>query len=115
METLVKKEIKIIDWITVIYLSWELDETNVDDTFTEIYSEIWDFSDKKVLLNLDWLKYMNSKTIWYIAEILDMVEEWEGSLSISNAWEEVNLILDTVWLSWIIPIFSSEEEALENI
>lgn len=115
METLVKKEIKIINWVTVIYLSWELDETNVDNTFKEIYSEIWDFSGKDILLNLEWLKYMNSKTIWYIAEVLDMVEDSDWFLYISNLWDEVKVILDTVWLSWIIQIFPTEEEAFSNI
>jgi hypothetical protein len=52
-----------------------LDETNADKTFTAIYNAIGDFTNKRVIFNLSGLKYLNSKSIGYIADIFSNIED----------------------------------------
>lgn len=90
----------------------ELDETNADKTFTSIYNEIGDFTGKKVLFNLAGLKYLNSKSIGYIADIFSNIEDGNGRMALSNMTEEVKDTLELVGITTIIEVFETEEEAL---
>ena len=77
METLIKINKSEEKGILIFEFSWELDETNADKTFKSIYEQIWEFENKKILLKLTGLKYINSKSIWYIADIFSNIEEKE--------------------------------------
>jgi len=92
---------------------WELDETNADNTFTTIYEQIGDFADKNILFNLAGLKYLNSKSIGYIADVFSNLEENDGQMHISNCDEGVKDVLELVGITTIIPTVDSEAEALE--
>lgn len=110
METLIDVK-KRIEWdITIFEFSWELDETNADKTFKNIYDEVGDFKTIKILFNLSWLKYLNSKSIWYIADIFSNVEENEWEMYISNCTEWVKDVLELVWITTIIKTVDKEEE-----
>lgn len=113
METLVEVNKKEKNWIIIFNISWELDETNSDKTFTWIYKQIWDFKDKKVILNLSGLKYLNSKSIWYIADIFSNIEEADSKMYISNCEEWVKDVLELVWITTIVPTVESQEEAIK--
>lgn len=115
METLVEVNKKEQDWILIFEFSWELDETNADKTFTAMYAQIWDFSGKKIIFNLKNLKYLNSKSIWYIADIYSNVEENEGQMYISNCDEWVKDVLELVWITTIIPTVDTLAEALDAL
>jgi len=115
METLVEVNKKEENWIVIFNISGELDETNADKTFTGIYTEIWDFSNKKILLDLTWLKYLNSKSIWYIADIFSNVEENDSKMYISNCDEWVKDVLELVWITTIVPTVDTKEEAIEDM
>lgn len=113
MET--QMEIKKRDAANVIIFDFigELDETNADSTFTSIYEQIWDFTDKNILFNLAGLKYLNSKSIWYIADVFSNIEENDGQMYISNCDEGVKDVLELVGITTIIPTVDAEAEALE--
>ncbi len=113
METLVEVNKKEENWVVIFNISGELDETNADKTFTGIYKEIWDFTGKKILLDLTWLRYLNSKSIWYIADIFSNVEENESQMYISNCDEWVKDVLELVWITTIVPTVDTKQEALE--
>lgn len=115
METLVEVNKKEQNWILIFDFSWELDETNADKTFTSIYWEVWDFSGKKIIFNLANLKYLNSKSIWYIADIYSNVEENEWQMYISNCDEWVKDVLELVWITTIIPTVETLEEAINAL
>ncbi len=115
METLVKVNKKEVNGILVFELSGELDETNADKTFKGIYDDIWDFADKKIVLNLSWVKYVNSKSIGYIADIFSNIEENEWKMYISNPTESVKDILELVGITTIVPTVDTEEEALKEL
>lgn len=115
METLIEVNKKEENWILIFNLAGELDETNADKTFKWVYDQIWDFSNKKVILNLDWLKYLNSKSIWYIADVFSNIEDNDWEMYISNCSEWVKDILELVWITTIVPTVDTEEEAIESL
>jgi anti-anti-sigma factor len=115
METLVNVNKKEENWIIIFNISGELDETNADKTFTGIYKEIGDFNDKKIILNLEGLKYLNSKSIWYIADIFSNIEEADSKMYISNCDESVKDVLELVWITTIVPTVETEEEAIKEL
>lgn len=115
METLIEVNKKDENWILVFDFSWELDETNADKTFTSIYKEIWNFTQKKIIFNLANLKYLNSKSIWYIADIFSNIEENNWKMCICNCDEWVNDVLELVGITTIIPTVSTLEQAISEL
>jgi len=112
METLI--EIKKKEWngITVFEFHGELDETNADSTFSSIKNEIGEYEDKKVIFNMIGLRYLNSKSIWYIADIFWEIEDADWAMSISNCDEWVKDVLELVWITQIIDMYDTVEEAV---
>jgi len=115
METLIEVNKKEVNWIIIFNITGELDETNADKTFTSIYEGIGEFEEKKIILNLEWLKYLNSKSIWYIADIFSNIEDADSKMYISNCDEWVNDVLELVWITTIVPTVATEEEAIKAI
>jgi stage II sporulation protein AA (anti-sigma F factor antagonist) len=113
METLIEVNKKEESGVTIFHFSGELDETNADKTFTSIYEEIGDFSGKKILFNLEGLKYLNSKSIGYIADVFSNIEDNDGQMHISNCDDGVKDVLELVGITTIIPTVDTEKEALE--
>ncbi len=115
METLVEVNKKDQNWILIFEFSGELDETNADKTFTAIYEGIWGFAGKKIIFNLANLKYLNSKSIWYIADIYSNVEENEWQMYISDCDEWVKDVLELVGITTIIPTVDTVHQAIEAL
>lgn len=113
METLIEVKKREQGDISIFDFIGELDETNADKTFTGIYEQIWDFSDKKILFNLTGLKYLNSKSIWYIADVFSNLEDNDGLMYISDCDEGVKDVLELVGITTIIPTVDTESEAIE--
>lgn len=115
METLIEINKKDENWVLIFEFAWELDETNADKTFTSIYENIGSFEWKKIILNFSWLKYLNSKSIWYIADIFSNVDENDWKMCICECKEWVKDVLELVWITTIISTVATEEEALKLI
>jgi len=115
METLIKVNKKEESGITIFEFVWELDETNADKTFKYIYDEIWDFTDKKIVLNLKGLKYLNSKSIWYIADVFSNTDENGWKMYISDCDEWVKDVLELVGITEIVTTVNTEAEAVEAL
>lgn len=115
METLIEVNKKEKDWITIFDFKWELDETNADKTFKSIYNEVWDFTSKKIIFSLEWLKYLNSKSIWYIADIFSNLEDNSWTMYICECDEWVKDVLELVGITTIIPTVDTLDEAIELI
>ncbi|EKE29050.1 MAG: hypothetical protein ACD_2C00241G0003 [uncultured bacterium (gcode 4)] len=90
----------------------ELDETNADKTFTAIYNAIGDFTWKRIIFNLSGLKYLNSKSIGYIADIFSNIEDGNGQMFLTNLTDEVRDTLELVGITTIITTLNTENEAL---
>ena len=93
----------------------ELDETNVDTTFPNIIADIGDFTHVRILFNLVELRYLNSKSIGYIADIAQRTEDGNGKFALSNIGAEVRDTLDLVGITSIIPVFDGEDAALAEL
>jgi len=115
METLIEVNKKEQDWVYIFEFNWELDETNADKTFKSIYDQIGEFEWKNIIFSMKELKYLNSKSIWYIADVFSNIEDAEGKMYICNCSEWVKDILELVWITTIIPTVDTEEEALKAI
>lgn len=113
METLIEIQKREEGDVTIFDFTGELDETNADKTFTDVYEQIGDFSDKKILFNLAGLKYLNSKSIGYIADVFSNLEDNDGLMHISNCDEGVKDVLELVGITTIIPTVDTEKEALD--
>ena len=113
METLIEINKRSEGNIVVFDFAGELDETNADKTFASVYEQIGDFSDTKLLFNLKDLKYLNSKSIWYIADVFSNIEDNDGVMYISDCDEGVKDVLELVGITTIIPTVETEAEALE--
>ena len=98
--------------IEIFEFHGELDETNADKTFTAIYNTIGDFTGKKVIFNLVGLKYLNSKSIGYIADIFSNIEDGNGQMYITDMTDEVKDTLELVGITSIINITATEQEAI---
>ena len=115
METLIEVNKKEEGNVLIFEFTGELDETNADKTFKSIYDQIGDFNWKKILLNLLGLKYLNSKSIGYIADVFSNVEDADGKMCISNCSEGVKDILELVGITTIIITVDTEEEAIKEL
>ena len=115
METLIEVNKKEENWVMIFVFSWELDETNADKTFKSVYDEIGKFDDKKILFNMSGLKYLNSKSIWYIADVFSNIEDNDGKMYISDCSEWVKDILELVGITTIVPTVDTEKEALNEM
>jgi anti-anti-sigma factor len=103
-----------IQGVEVFEFHGELDETNADKTFTAIYNAVGDFTGKKILFNLIGLKYLNSKSIGYIADIFSHIEDGNGQMQLSNLGEEAKDTLELVGITTIIAVSATQEEALQK-
>lgn len=98
--------------VKIFAFDGELDESNVDSTFPSIIESIGNFSNVKILFNLEKLKYLNSKSIGYIADIAQRTEDGDGKFALCNLTAEVNDTLDLVGITSIIPIYNSQDSAI---
>lgn len=101
--------------VKIFSFHWELDETNVDTTFPNIIADIGDFTGARILFNLIELKYLNSKSIGYIADIAQRTEDGKGKFALSNIGAEVRDTLDLVGITSIVPVFEAEDTALAEL
>lgn len=115
MNTAIEIKTREVSGVIIFEFNGELDETNADKTFTSIYNAIGDFAGKKILFNLSGLKYLNSKSIGYIADIYSNTDDGGGKMSISNMTDEVKDTLELVGITTIIAIFDGEEEAIASM
>lgn len=115
METLVEVKKREATGVVIFDFSGELDETNADKTFTSIYEMIGDFSKKKIIFNLMGLKYLNSKSIGYIADVFSNLEDNNGKMYLCNCDTGVKDVLELVGITTIIPTVESEEQAISEI
>jgi len=115
MNTAIEIKKKSVGGVEVFEFHGELDETNADKTFTAIYNSIGDFAGKKIVFNLLGLKYLNSKSIGYIADIFSNIEDGNGQMYLTNMTDEVRDTLELVGITTIISVASTEADALKAL
>lgn len=101
--------------IKIFSFNWELDETNVDNTFPSIISEIGNFNQSRILFDFNKLAYLNSKSIGYIADIAQRTEDGNGKFGLCALSNEVHDTLDLVGITSIVPTFDTLETAVTEL
>ena len=96
------KRSKSEEWDFIFSFSWELDETNADNTFEPLYKELEDFK-WKLIFDFNDLKYINSKTIGYLVDIFSKIEENWWEMYIKNCTWWIKDTLSFTWIDTIIP------------
>lgn len=93
-------------------ISGQLDESNVDEKIKTIY-EVVENNPKnlKLILDLEDLDYMNSKSIGYLTDIYGKVTEGGGKMAIAKAKSNIVDILQVVGLTQLIESYETIEEA----
>ena len=90
----------------------QLDETNVDEKAKLIYSLIeQNPKNLNLLLDLENLEYMNSKSIGYLTDWFSKVTEGSGKVVIAKARPNILDILEVVGLTQLINCFPTTDEA----
>ena len=102
--------------IKLIALEGILDESNADDFAPKVYEVIEQMPEQtSVILDLEKLSYMNSKSIGYISSIYEDIAENDWNMYICNNNENVAEILDMVWMWEYIPMTKTIDEAIEAL
>jgi anti-anti-sigma regulatory factor len=99
--------------ITIYTFPSFLDETNTWKIFDTINNDLWDFVDKKVVLNFTYLRYLNSRALWSLSEIYSILDENKWKAYICNCDTAVGSILDLIGADYVLPVVATEEEAIK--
>lgn len=111
MSTLTSNQKDLGNETSIIYLSWEIDESNIDDLKSTI-EPVLDGNIKNLILNIKDLRYINSMVIWWFAnQITIFAEKWK-TFVFSEYNEDIYDILDLVWLTYAIETYETNEEAI---
>ena len=97
--------------IEIISLSWEVDESNIEELKKSIIPFL-DWTTENLILNLDKLVFINSMVIWWFASLIwDFADKWKKFV-FSEPNEDIFDIIDLVWLTAAIETYDTDEEAL---
>jgi anti-anti-sigma factor len=95
-----------------ITISGQLDETNVDNESKKIYELLEKEGEgAKLLFNFKDLKYMNSKSVGYLADWHGKLAKAKGNMVIVNAADNIMEVLSVVGLDSIIEVVDSMDKA----
>lgn len=98
--------------VKLIKIAGQLDESNVDEEAKKIYDLIeQNPKNLNLILDLEGLEYMNSKSIGYLTDWYGKVFENSGKVVIAKAKPNILDILEVVGLTQLIKNYSSVEEA----
>ena len=95
----------------VIAFAGQLDETNVDGEAKKIYQVIEEMAEPHLILDLENLTYMNSKSIGYVTDWYSRTAAKNGRIVIARPRPNILDILKVVGITQIIPILETIEEA----
>lgn len=98
--------------VKLIKITGQLDESNVDEEAKKIYDLIeQNPKNLNLILDLEGLEYMNSKSIGYLTDWYGKVFENGGKVIIAKAKPNILDILEVVGLTQLIKNYPSVEEA----
>ena len=108
----------------VLYQKENNKSGNIANSISSIYKvaynkfyidELYLFITKKIIFNLKNLKYLNSKSIWYIADVFSNLEDKQGKMQICECDTGVKDVLELVGITTIISTVTTEAEAITAI
>lgn len=98
--------------IKVAHISGQLDESNVDEKIQVLYKILEENPQGlNLILDLENLEYMNSKSIGYLTDIYGKIAQNGGQVAIAKARPNIADILQVVGLTQLIKTFDSVVDA----
>ncbi|MBI2634684.1 anti-sigma factor antagonist [Candidatus Peregrinibacteria bacterium] len=102
--------------IKVAHISGQLDESNIDEKIQTLYKLLEDNPQGlNLILDMENLDYMNSKSIGYLTDIYGKVAQNGGQVLIAKTKPNIADILQVVGLTQLIKTFNSVEEAVASV
>ncbi len=96
----------------IVILQGQLDESTVVNFSEQVYKLIDSASENsRVILDLEGLSYLNSKSIGYIADFFSRLESKNSKLVLAKAQPNVRDILNVVGIDQIVPMTQTLNEA----
>ena len=98
--------------IHIISLQGQLDESTVNEFSTQVYAVIEQCTENsRVILDLEQLTYLNSKSIGFIADFFFFLQSKNSKLVLAKAQANVVDILNVVGIDQIVPMTQTLNEA----
>ncbi|EKE29304.1 MAG: hypothetical protein ACD_2C00193G0025 [uncultured bacterium (gcode 4)] len=106
-------QISLEDWLIVFRLAWDADSMNTDSVFEKIMSETNMFN--KIVLDMDWLSYCNSRFLWQLFSLADTLEKKMWKVCIRKCNQAIMETLSIVWMFDVIPMCETVVEARQYL
>ena len=108
------REVDGHDYISVISVSGELDESNLNELENGLSSVILDLNKTIVIFDLSDLIFMSSKIIGYLASLYSTLNHSNRKMILASYNENISDILKLVGLDKLIPSYLDLNDALED-
>jgi anti-anti-sigma regulatory factor len=95
----------------ILFLKWEVDESNIAN-LKENINNFLHWNKDNLILNIKELTYINSMVIWWLASCISEFELAWKHFAFTEANEDIFDILNLVWLTEVIDTYDTDEEAL---
>lgn len=113
-EVHMKYEIKDVGDVTVIILSGKITIGEGDEALRNIISEVLEQGKRKILFNLEKVKYMDSAGIGELIRCYTTVTNKGGKLKLLNLTTKIKDLLTITKLISIFEDFTDEDEAVKS-
>lgn len=112
METFAEISFREVGGVSIFTFSGEIDETNADRVFKNIYEL---FLGKNIIFDFRGLEYGNSKFIGYVVSMFEYIEEKEGKMVICECRPAIRDMLDLAGVFVLVRRVDTLEEAMSAI
>lgn len=100
--------------VVILDLKGGLEGSQDSFEIKQVVSEMLDKGDKKFLLNLDRVDFVNSTGIGIIASVFSSISNANGAMKICNANDKVSRVMMVTKLLEVFDSYPKEEEALQS-
>jgi len=100
---------------TIVDILSELDRLSVFSIKTHLRNLVTKKRQNKFIVNFSKIAHINSTIVGALVGIQSQAKKHGGSLVLCNVNPTIRRTLDLIGASKILPIYDTEEEALENI
>lgn len=101
--------------IKIVNVAGELDESNLPEFEAVVNPLIQDETIKALIFNLEGLEFMSSKIIGYLASVYTKLSSSQRQIIATNINQTINDILVLVGLDQLLTVYSTVDEALNNL
>ncbi len=99
---------------TIVVLNGSIDPASIDD-FDSIFDELLSAGTKRIIMDLEKLKYINSTGMGIMVQYCDQLAEDGGGLVLMRVQPKITLVLEMLGLQEFFPIVAAEEEAVSAL